>query len=143
MGQDYLVSRGKLGNLYWLANDKAFRDACNTCHHFIDEAVLKAMEKEGKEDVSYVFIESLVRQTRDPQVLRDQCLNMMLIGRDTMWLMTRSIALTSTSALRLQERPTHSTSELHTNQKFSRLAGAYHHRQKSGPLGRELAAPKL
>lgn len=30
-----------------------------------------------------VFIEALIQQTKDPQVLQDQCLNVLLAGRDT------------------------------------------------------------
>lgn len=85
-GQDYLASRGRLGDLYWLINDKTFREACKTCHQFVDEAVAKALqegEKRDEDEDSYVFIKALVQQTRDPQILRDQCLNVLLAGRDT------------------------------------------------------------
>jgi len=90
--QDYLAHRGRLGPFYWLLNDRKFRDACRTCHRFVDEAVAKALDtsaaryagQEGDaEKDSYVFVEALVRQTRDPQVIRDQCLNVLLAGRDT------------------------------------------------------------
>ncbi|OTA88363.1 hypothetical protein M434DRAFT_80417 [Hypoxylon sp. CO27-5] len=92
--QEYLAYRGRLGSFYWLLNDRTFRDACRTCHHFIDGAVVKALKtstqskKNGKseeDDVEdrYVFVEALVRQTKDSQVIRDQCLNVLLAGRDT------------------------------------------------------------
>ena len=93
--QDYLSHRGRLGPFYWLLNDKTFREACKTCHQFVDEAVAKALdassEKKGhpgdhvdaSEKGGYVFIDALVQQTRDPQVIRDQCLNLLLAGRDT------------------------------------------------------------
>ena len=35
------------------------------------------------EKESYVFVEALAQQTKDPLVLRDQCLNVLLAGRDT------------------------------------------------------------
>jgi len=95
--QDYLAHRGRLGGFYWVLNDAKFRNACATCHRFVDEAVAKALstadarrsgktgEKQGEDDAktSYVFVEALAQQTRDPQVLRDQCLNVLLAGRDT------------------------------------------------------------
>lgn len=94
VAQEYLSHRGRLGTFYWVLNDRAFRDACNTCHRFVDEAVSKALEvfsrNEGtgkQEDYdgkpSSVFVETLLQQTRDPQVIRDQCLNLLLAGRDT------------------------------------------------------------
>ena len=88
LGQDYLASRGRLGDLYWLINDNKFREACRICHQFVDEAVAKALneskiDEADEDDEGYVFIKALVKQTRDPQVLRDQCLNVLLAGRDT------------------------------------------------------------
>lgn len=89
LGQDYLSHRGRLGNFYWLLNDRAFRKACDTCHRFVDSAVRTALEgEEEQEDIrqeksNYVFINALIQETRDPKVLRDQCLNILLAGRDT------------------------------------------------------------
>ncbi|KAK2594964.1 hypothetical protein QQS21_007322 [Conoideocrella luteorostrata] len=96
LSQEYLSHRGRLGAFYWLLNDRTFQDACRTCHHFIDGAIAKALEAsardsrgEGKEQLDtadngdYVFVEALVQQTKDPKFLRDQCLNVLLAGRDT------------------------------------------------------------
>jgi cytochrome P450 len=92
--QEYLSHRGRLGPFYWLMTSRRFRDACSTCHEFVDEAVAKALEtpKHNKqssdaagsgEKGSYVFVEALVQQTTDPHAIRDQCLNLLLAGRDT------------------------------------------------------------
>lgn len=93
--QDYLSHRGRLGPFYWLLNDRRFRDACKTCHQFVDDAVTKALDAspakdsvvggdaDSREKGGYVFIDELVQQTRDPEVIRDQCLNVLLAGRDT------------------------------------------------------------
>jgi cytochrome P450 len=89
LGQDYLSHRGRLGELYWLLNDKNFRHACRTCHRFVDDAVRKALEdsnvhtEEAREKKNYIFINAIIQETRDPRVLRDQCLNILLAGRDT------------------------------------------------------------
>lgn len=91
LAQDYLAHRGRLGQFYWLLNDRAFRDACKRCHQFVDEAVDKALRPSGKaqekdrEELrsNYSFIDALAEQTQDRQVLRDQCFNVLLAGRDT------------------------------------------------------------
>jgi len=95
--QDYLAHRGRLGPFYWVLNTRKFREACKICHQFVEEAVEKALAASrertrhkvsgasGDQDIrnSYVFIEALTEQTQDPQVIRDQCLNILLAGRDT------------------------------------------------------------
>jgi cytochrome P450 len=89
VAQQYLSHRGRLGDLYWLMNDSAFRNACRTCHRFVDNAVESALEGSGERDEAgqeksrYIFIDALIQETRDPKVLRDQCLNLLLAGRDT------------------------------------------------------------
>ncbi|KAF7714337.1 N-alkane-inducible cytochrome P450 [Penicillium ucsense] len=89
LGQDYLAQRGRLGDFYWLLGGKGFRKACKICHDFVDGAVKKALdssgtlENEDSKSEPYVFIDALVRESSDPKVLRDQCLNILLAGRDT------------------------------------------------------------
>lgn len=91
LAQDYLAHRGRLGQFYWLLNDRTFRDACKRCHQFVDEAVDKALRPSGmaqekdREELrsNYSFIDALAEQTQDRQVLRDQCFNVLLAGRDT------------------------------------------------------------
>ncbi|DAA74994.1 TPA_exp: Cytochrome P450 [Trichophyton benhamiae CBS 112371] len=90
LGQDYLAQRGRLGDLYWLLGGREFKDACKVCHDFIDNAVQKALKHSSREKKvsdeekeTYVFIDALVQETREPSVLRDQCLNILLAGRDT------------------------------------------------------------
>ncbi|KAL4797415.1 n-alkane-inducible cytochrome P450 [Aspergillus venezuelensis] len=95
LGQDYLAKRGRLGDFWWFWGGKEFREVCKTCHEFVDGAVQKALEHSAltrsdhldqshdTEARPYVFIDALVEQTRDPSVLRAQCLNILLAGRDT------------------------------------------------------------
>ncbi|KAJ5683338.1 hypothetical protein N7462_006503 [Penicillium macrosclerotiorum] len=89
LSQDYLAQRGRLGDLYWLLGGKRFRDACKTCHNFVDSAVKKALnssdtaENNDSKTTPYVFIDALVKESSNPKVLRDQCLNILLAGRDT------------------------------------------------------------
>ena len=87
----YLARRGRLRLTAWLLDNKVFRKACRTCHTFIDSAVKEALAKlpspekthESPDESSYVFVEAAAQQTRDPKVIRDQCLNLLLAGRDT------------------------------------------------------------
>ncbi|KAJ5569876.1 uncharacterized protein N7459_009306 [Penicillium hispanicum] len=89
LGQDYLAQRGRLGDLYWLLGGARFREACKACHGFVDRAVKKALDSSVKMKATdsntepYVFIDALIKESRDPKVLRDQCLNILLAGRDT------------------------------------------------------------
>ena len=92
LGQEYLSHRGRLGELYWLANTPEFRRACKTSHRFVDQAIQRALDAadapQPKNPIQemkkqYVFINALIQETRDKKELRDQCLNVLLAGRDT------------------------------------------------------------
>jgi cytochrome P450 len=86
ISQDYLFRRGRLGDLYWLIDNRDFRRHCSIVHKFIDEAVQEALSAEYQDSKSadmHSFLDALIKETRDPRVLRDQLLNVMLAGRDT------------------------------------------------------------
>lgn len=86
VSQDFLFRRGRLGDCYWLIGGKEFRKHCSIVHRFIDEAVQEALSVEhqdGKPADVHSFLDALILETRDPRVLRDQLLNVMLAGRDT------------------------------------------------------------
>ncbi|MCJ1292478.1 hypothetical protein MMC34_004029 [Xylographa carneopallida] len=93
----WLAARSRLADNYWLMDTADFR-ACNkACHTFIDYFVNLALNKNLKTNLSekdnttaitakkdrYIFLDALVRETRDPVELRSQLLNIMLAGRDT------------------------------------------------------------
>jgi len=88
LSQEYLSKRIVLQGLYWIINGRRFKDVNRTVHEFADhyiDKVLKMTESE-LEDVSkdaYIFLYELAKKTRNPQVLRDQALNVLLAGRDT------------------------------------------------------------
>ena len=90
-GQHYLAVRGRLGDLYWLVGGKKFRLACDFVHGFVDNIVANALSKQGVESASeledekksYLFIDALIARTRDPKIIRDQLVNVLLAGRDT------------------------------------------------------------
>ena len=88
LAQDYLASRSRAQDLYWVVNPKEFQDANRCVHEVVDHYVNLALESqkhpEKKEPGSrYIFAEALAAETSDPKVLRDNMLNILLAGRDT------------------------------------------------------------
>ena len=86
--QHRLAVRGRLGDLYWLVGGRKFRESCKVVHKFVDGVVAKALANDEKQSVGddgerYIFLQALISRTRDPVVLRDQLINILLAGRDT------------------------------------------------------------
>lgn len=91
--QHVLADRAQAGKMYWIYGNKEFKHATKVCHNFVDYFVFKAIAEEEarrasgedneKDDISYVFIKELAKQTSDVKVIRDQALNILLAGRDT------------------------------------------------------------
>jgi cytochrome P450 len=77
--------------MYWVHNPKEYKENNQVVNdfvkHYVDLALRKGFEQkkaekaQGKE--KYVFLEELALQTRDPEELRAQLLNILLAGRDT------------------------------------------------------------
>jgi cytochrome P450 len=88
---EVLSFRAQAGQLYWLVDNFKFRKNTQICKTFIDHFVYKALSsptglKGGShiaEHERYIFINELVKETRDPIAIRDQCFNILLAGRDT------------------------------------------------------------
>jgi cytochrome P450 len=88
--QTTLATGIRLGEAYWMAFDKTFREHCKRCHGLIDHYVNLALSKEKKSDKltssgkpKYVFLDALVESTRDPIELRTHMISILLAGRDT------------------------------------------------------------
>lgn len=86
--QETLSTRAWLQQWYWLHCPSSFKDDCKVVHNFADFYVERALsfspeELEKKSDESYTFLYELVKSTRNPKILRDQLLNIMIAGRDT------------------------------------------------------------
>lgn len=86
--QRYLAMRAYSQIFYKLIDGPRFRKCCNKVHKFAQYYVNKALEApmeeiEAKSEKGYTFLYELVKQTRDPKVLQDQLLNIMVAGRDT------------------------------------------------------------
>ena len=81
-----LSTRALLQKMYWIYNPKEFKKCNAIVHQFSDyyiNKVLSCTPEEIEKQSGYVFLYELVKQTRDPIVLRDQALNILLAGRDT------------------------------------------------------------
>ncbi|CZR51989.1 probable cytochrome P450 52A12 [Phialocephala subalpina] len=94
LAQAQLGKRSRLGKLVHLFRDKEFDQACKTVHQFVDNIILKALERSQPKDAEksidgkgekerYVFLTEMLKSTRDPKQLRDELLNILLAGRDT------------------------------------------------------------
>jgi len=86
ISQEFLFRRCRLGYMYWLIGGREFRKQCSIVHRFIDEAVQEALSVEHQDcklGNVHSFLDALIQETRDPRILRDQLLNVMLAGRDT------------------------------------------------------------
>ncbi|KAK5125177.1 hypothetical protein LTR85_000853 [Meristemomyces frigidus] len=91
--QLYIAKRFRLGDLYWVNNSKEYKENNKVINDFVmyyvDVALKKGTaEKKAEEGrhhskETYVFLEALAEQTRDPAVLAAQLLNILLAGRDT------------------------------------------------------------
>lgn len=98
-GTAFDYAQSKVGNrdrLSWLTSmftRSEFDRACALVHAFVDQIVYRALEKTKSYDPEkpdsfdesgrYVFLTELTKKTRDPKQLRDECLNILLAGRDT------------------------------------------------------------
>ena len=83
IAQDYLFRRSRLGGQYWLIGGPQFRKHCSNVHQFIDQAIQEALSENREDTDAHSFLDALIQTTRDPRVLRDQLLNVLLAGRDT------------------------------------------------------------
>lgn len=88
-GQEYLSYRSRLGNFYWLINTLEFKKVCRSTRSYIDSLVQRALhhsrqsEVERRADPRPVFGNTMMGCPKDKGILRDQCLNVLLAGRDT------------------------------------------------------------
>lgn len=87
--QEYLAYRTRVGDFHWLINGPSMWRSCKIVHAFVDDLVQEALTARAEQKDTpdgrrrYVFIDALIEQTKDPKVLRDQCLTLMFAGRDS------------------------------------------------------------
>ncbi|EPE36354.1 Cytochrome P450 [Glarea lozoyensis ATCC 20868] len=86
VAQETIIVRLRLGKWYWLVSPKRFRMACKTVKEFTGECVDRVLAPGYKpvgDAKKFVLMEELARQTEDRTEIRDQCLHLLLAGRDT------------------------------------------------------------
>ena len=85
VAEEGIAYRFRLQGLYWLANGSKFRKACKTVQEFASAAVQRVLSsgKSHTTKTGYSLLESLSQESQDATELRDQCLGLLLAGRDT------------------------------------------------------------
>lgn len=91
-GQQWLLYRSLAADFHPFVNGKEYKRCTKVCHdffnHYVERALAKAKqrdleEKDIDDDGRYIFLDQLTKETRDPILMRDQALNVLLAGRDT------------------------------------------------------------
>ena len=87
--QHWLAQRSRIGEIYWIMDGLDFRRSCRKVHRFVEKIVSAAL-KERNDSLAlpasedrYVFLKALIDHTQDSKILRDQCIHVLLAGRDT------------------------------------------------------------
>lgn len=88
VAQMYLSNRAYVQMFYGFVNNKEFKSCNGIVHKFTQHYVKKALdaspeELEKKLSLGYTFLYELAKKTRNPKVIQDQLLNIMVAGRDT------------------------------------------------------------
>lgn len=89
--QMHMAQRFRLADMYWMHNPKSYKENNKVVNEFVRHYVNLALQKgslekkaeEGHGKEKYVFLEELAKQTRDPEEIKAQLLNILLAGRDT------------------------------------------------------------
>ena len=83
--QEYVTTRFRLVDLYWLIGGRKFRESCNIVHRFADKIIDQNLsrDKTRRSHGKYVFLDSLEANTLDRLALRGQIVNILAAGRDT------------------------------------------------------------
>lgn len=94
-GQIWLLYRAVAQSVYPLVTGPSFKKDIKVCQKFVEEYVDKALVSANERDNDekkkaafenpdrYIFLDELTRETRDPVLMRDQAINILLAGRDT------------------------------------------------------------
>ena len=79
--------RLRLSELYWAYTPWRYRIACGNVKRyaleFVDQALLHRKEAKPSVEGKYAFVEDLYSELKDPMLVRDQLVHVLLAGRDT------------------------------------------------------------
>lgn len=88
ISQDYMMLRLLAQDFYFLVDNREFREANKKVRrlasYYVDKVLkLTPEELEAKSNGNYIFLNELVKETRNRSVLEDESLSIMLAGRNT------------------------------------------------------------
>ena len=80
--------RTRLTDFYWIYNPSSYRYACRRVKAYADSFVNSALQAKLGSKINapsdgYTFVEDISSDLRDPALIRDQLINVLLAGRDT------------------------------------------------------------
>lgn len=79
--------RIRLADFYWAYTPKKYQTSCDTIKEYATAFVKQAMEDESsgglEDDDKYAFIRDLYEEYKDPMLVRDQLIHVLIAGRDT------------------------------------------------------------
>ncbi|EME40172.1 hypothetical protein DOTSEDRAFT_74860 [Dothistroma septosporum NZE10] len=87
-----MAKKFRYAEMHWLHNPKSYKENSKVVNdfvkHYVDIALAKGPDEKKAEEghagkEKYVFLEAIAQQTRDPEEIRAQLLNILLAGRDT------------------------------------------------------------
>lgn len=90
--QATMAKKFRLADMHWLHSPKEYKVnnkiVNDFVRHYVDIALAKGTSEKKAEEghagkEKYVFLEAIAQQTRDPDEIRAQLLNILLAGRDT------------------------------------------------------------
>ncbi len=82
--------RTRLMDFHWIYHPPRYRSACTNVKAYADGFVKRALRGRARSDMmaketsdSYTFVEDLCTEIKDPLLIRDELINVLLAGRDT------------------------------------------------------------
>ncbi|EAU35705.1 hypothetical protein ATEG_03903 [Aspergillus terreus NIH2624] len=111
----HLGVRSLFQELYFLYNPSSFRNNIKEIHRFADFCIQQGLQRLDQQKSSaaqrYIFLDELLKVTRDPVEVKSQLLNILIAGRDTtagllswtFWLLAQHPAVYSKLRARVLE----------------------------------------
>lgn len=84
LGMEHVDFALKLGPLWWLWRPRAYRQAREGVHSFVRGYVQRAIDRKGEvQEGKLQFLDALVMEDTDPELMVAHVLNVLFAGRDT------------------------------------------------------------
>jgi cytochrome P450 len=79
--QEFITTRFRLPDFYWMIGGSKFRKACQNVHNFADQIIDRNLSRNSEK--SRVFLDTVAESTADRAALRGQIINILVAGRDS------------------------------------------------------------